>query len=230
LRKINKVYGVIPARAGSKRIPGKNKKEFCGKPLVLWTIETAMRSFIFHRIILSSDDQDIIELGCMFDIDVHHRIEELSQDGTTAIEVALNIISTYDLQPDDVIVWLQPTSPLRKSLHILDAFKKFKESQYPIYSLISCVEEPLVQYGFRVNSFGIMDPLYDKRYKYPTFLPNGAIYIMKVKDILKFKSFYTYRSLVYSMSKATSVDIDDYFDFEIAEYLMRQRKLGYEKK
>ena len=132
-----KVLGVITARGGSKRIKRKNVRGLKNKPLIVWTIEAAQKSRFFNRLILSSEDNEIIKIGLDYGLEVPFvRPEELATDEATSLDVVLHAVKNIDFTPDIVVI-LEPTSPLRTvedidnliSMHIcLDADSVFSKS------------------------------------------------------------------------------------------------------
>ena len=223
------VYAIIPARKGSKGIPGKNKKDFCGKPLVSWTIEAALNCSIVNKTIVTSDDQDVRNITFSYKYPyryIRNRPKELCEDEVNGWEVAMDAIEHYDLKDDDIIIYLQPTSPLRTSEDIKIAyfsFVMFKDAE----SLISCCREAKMYYGFKMTE-GYLDPIFHARYlerrrqELPEcYVPNGAIYIIHVGTLKTYKSFYTPRTKPYIMPKERSVDMDEEIDWLLGEILWR---------
>ena len=131
-------------------------------------------------------------------------------------------------------MYLQPTSPLRTHEHITEAYRQYGNKGIA-YSLISVVAAPLNKYGHWLNRNDILTFLLPEEHQkhtglVKTYIPNGAIYIMKVGALKKFQTFYTWRTLAYVMPKTSSVDIDDMDDFEYAEYLFRKKRLEINEK
>jgi len=192
----SKVVAIIPARKGSKRLPGKNKKMFCGKPLICWTIEVALECNFIDEIIVSTDDIDIMKLidnKYPFNkIKLIARPPELAQDDTPLKDVILSL----GLNDWDEVILLQPTSPLRKSTDIHYCYSVWKLNKYG--NVVSC-------------SF---DGINYKR--------NGAIYIWVLKWIKK-NGFDCILTNVYIMPEERSIDIDTLEDFEEAERIMLKR-------
>ena len=198
---MSKIVAIIPARSGSKRLEGKNKKLLLGKPLIEYTIEEALKCDFIDEIIVSTNDKDIINI-CVPYIERYYdrfkiieRPEELCQDDTPMWEV-IEYIYDYECLPlDTTIILLQPTSPLRIDDDIYRAYDKF-------LAFNSCVVS-MVQVD-------------DKTYKL-----NGAIYINYLKFIFIDKGFKLIQP--YIMPKERSIDIDTLYDFELVEKLMKER-------
>lgn len=232
-----KVLGLIPARGGSKGIPRKNIRMLAGKPLLGWTAEAALASRL-DRVILSSDDPEIIEIAksCLVEIPFV-RPEHLAGDDTPAIDVVLHAVQTLkeigNYMPDAVML-LQPTSPLRTTSDIdqsLELFEKHPEAS----SLVSVVKVPhnmvpeslmkLEADGY-VKHLMLWDEKKNIRQKKPTYYArNGAaIYIVKTECLFNNNTLYGDKILSYEMPRERSIDVDDYFDFEICEFILSKKK------
>lgn len=140
---MKKVLGIIPARGGSKGIPGKNTRLLAGKPLLFYTVKAVEDSGLVDRLILTTDSEDIASVGRNLGVEVPFlRPSELAQDDTPmlpVIEHVLNFVERQGWQPD-IIVLLQPTAPLRKAEHIRSAIEMLVESNCD--SVVSVVEVP----------------------------------------------------------------------------------------
>lgn len=221
------MIALIPARGGSKGLPGKNIKMLNGKPLIAYTIEAALKSRHITRVIVSTDDEKIAEIAISYGAEVPFlRPEVLASDQAKSIDVFNYTINRLEdegkMQINEIII-LQPTSPLRNSNHINEAITMFTSKNAD--SVISyCAEyhpitwhKYLTKDGQFVNIFD--DKLSNRQDERTSFFPNGAIYIYK-KEILLSGKYYTNNSYAYVMKKKCSIDIDDIDDFEYCEYLM----------
>lgn len=224
-----KVLGFIPARGGSKGLPGKNKKVMLGKPLIAHTIEVALASNLTD-LVCSSDDIEIIEIARSCGINVVERPEELSGDlepTITAMVHAVNQVSGNF----DAVMTLQVTSPLRRVEHINDCIKLFEGDEYAD-SLVSIVKVP---HKFTGSSLMLMNGKYLepidnekqilRRQEKPNFWArNGAaIYITRINKIGEY--IFGGNIIPYEMSKIDSIDIDDIDDWCIAEALLNYRNM-----
>ena len=228
--------GIIPARGSSKGVPRKNIRMLAGKPLLAWTAEAAHASRL-DRVILSSEDQEIIEVATNCSVEVPFiRPQELAEDHTPAIEVVLHAVKTLfgkeGYRPDAVML-LQPTSPLRTTHHINQALGFFE--QHPeATSLVSVVRVPhnmtpesimlLGEDGY-LGAVSPWDERKNLRHLKPVyFARNGAaIYLTRTECILEKQSLYGDKILAYPMLREESIDIDELFDFEICEFLFSRR-------
>ena len=147
------ILAIIPARIGSKGIPQKNIKKLAGKPLLAYTAEAALHSDLLTRFVLSTDDEKIAVIGRNYGLEVPFlRPTELAQDDTPALPVFQYVVSELERQEQyqpDVVVVLQPTSPLRSSKHIDEAIQIFSQSE--VDSLVSVTEVP-----HNMNPYSVM--------------------------------------------------------------------------
>lgn len=222
-----KVLGLIPARGGSKRVPRKNLKTLAGKPLISWTIEAALKSNCLDDVIVSTEDEEIAEISQSIGAKVPFlRPQELATDKATRNEVVKDVLEK--INGFDFIILLQPTSPLRKSAHIDEAFKKLY-----ISNRINCVsvkeQKPSLQYIFRLGDEDNLQPLksisQESRFKVTdrTYILNGAIYICEVNFFKKshlIDPFTAPNGCAYLMSEKHSLDIDYEWQWSIAESLL----------
>ena len=216
---------IIPARKGSKGIPGKNKKELAGKPLIQYTIEVALNIFPPEKIYLSTDDPDIIKIGIQNGINqTGLRPSALSTDNTSARALMLYEISKLDMDVE-TIVYLQPTSPLRQTHHVLEAMDLYDPKETEMVVSVSTTESNPYFNLFEENKDGFLS-LSKKsnttsRQDVPdVFKYNGAIYIINYEK-LKSSELNKFRRIKkYVMTRESSIDIDDYMDWIIAETLI----------
>ena len=188
---------IIPARKGSRRVPNKNMRMFCGKPLVQWTIEAAIESGIFDMIIVSSDNMKTLELAFdFFDTQIiqpHRRPKNLCGDDVDLREVCIQIFRTYGVLPEFCL--LQPTSPLRTSDDIKRAYEQFKGHDFLIS--VSQLDEDTFKYD------------------------NGAINFANVPPFLEEGTWYGKKSVPFLLP---TIDIDEEGDFIEAEKAMRKMR------
>lgn len=224
-----KFLAIIPARSGSKGLKDKNIKELCGKPMIAYTIEAAKESKIFEDIIVSTDSLKYAEISNKYGASVPFlRPDYLSTDIATTNDVIEYTIKELQKigKEFDYFILLQPTSPLRTSQDILGAvellFKKNANSiisvceaeHSPLY--MNILDESLSMDGFLPKNVKTRRQEFSKYYRL-----NGAIYISKVDYFLKYKNFYGEISYAYIMDKIRSIDIDDEFDFTMAENFIK---------
>ncbi len=216
-----KVLGVIPARGGSKGVPGKNLRMVQGKPLVAWTILAAQGSHFLDRVILSSDDDAIIntarEWGCETPF---VRPTELATDEATTVDVVLDALNRCP--GFDWVVVLQPTSPLRVAADIDGALERCFELDAPACVSV-CQTDQSPYWMFSIDKgylHRVLDvPEITRRQDLPTsYVLNGAVYVSKTAELLRTRSFTPASVVAYEMPTSRSLDIDTeqdlkYFDF-----------------
>lgn len=224
-----KILGIIPARGGSKGVPRKNIKELAGKPLIAWTIEEAKKSRYITKLILSSEDEEIIAVAKKYGCEApFKRPLELAQDDTPGIEPVLHAIE--QCPGYDYIVLLQPTSPLR-IVDDIDSCIEMMLSQN-IDFCVSVTEPSKSPYWmYKLTDDGTMEPLIHqtelvtRRQELPSvFALNGAVYVGKVEALIKEKSFLTSTTKAYIMSPERSFDIDTELDFMVCEQIFIYKK------
>jgi len=220
-----RILAIIPARAGSKRVKDKNLKDLAGKPLIAWTIEAAKASKYIDHIYVSTDSLEIQKISQDLDVDADPlRSDELATDISTSTDVILDVVT--NLKTDfDIIVLLQPTSPLRVVGDIDQAIELYVAKQAK--SVVSvCEAECHPSWVGAISDDLKMDELVSglkakRSQDLETFYRlNGAIYIMGAQDFKIDKTFYlkvgTYS---YIMPRSHSIDIDTEQDFRLAQLM-----------
>ena len=209
--------GIIPARGGSKGVPRKNIHNLAGKPLIAWTIEEAKKSKYIDRLILSSDDTEIIQVARQWGCDAPFvRPSELAADNTPGIVPVLHAI---DVLPEfAIVVLLQPTSPLRSVVDIDGCIETcMRKNAYSCVSVTETEKSPYWMY--RLDEADRMIPMIDftgkssNRQEMPkTYVLNGAIYVAQAKWLQEKKTFVTAQTIAYPMPQVRSVDVDTELD------------------
>lgn len=212
----------IPARKGSKGIPGKNKKDFCGKPLVQWSIDQAKESKLFDNIIVSTDDSDIIKMAKASGVTPHRRRDELCQDDTSLDDVMCDYFTT-DGSDCDLICLLQPTSPLRSVKDITDSYKYISRRK-KCFSVVGVTWNPIMGWVKNATKNGngclyLIHKRPNRQTRDNFFLENGAIYWMRHGLLLRMGNRIgnpndTY---LYEMPAERSLEVDSPADWFIAE-------------
>jgi len=220
-----RVLGVIPARGGSKGVPRKNLRDVRGKPLIAWAIEEGLKSAYIDRLILSSEDDEIMRVARLHGCDVpFRRPAELAQDSSPGIDPVLHAIR--ELPGYDYVALLQPTSPLRVVEDIDGCIETCVRSGSPACVSISrCQQHPFLMYY--TDAAGRLAPVlpaasgFYRRQDYPdVFLLNGAVYVAEVTWLLENKSFVGKDTLGYEMPPERSIDIDTEADLRaLADFL-----------
>lgn len=216
-----KVVAIIPARGGSKGISKKNLINFLGKPLIQWSIEAALKSKFITDVVVSSDDDEILEEAKKNkNVITLKRPKELAEDNSRTEPVLLHALENLKDKKYDYLILLQPTSPLRTAEDIAIAFNTLKTSN--ANSLISvCALEQHPYKSFKVDEDGFLQGIINNDYPFTprqelpkTFRANGAIYIIKTADFMKNFSLLTKKTIHFEMSKENSLDIDTIEDLK----------------
>lgn len=216
-----RVLAIIPARGGSKGIPRKNLINFSGKPLMQWSIEAAIKSKYITDIVVSSDDNEILNLARKNkEIVALKRPYNLAQDNSKTEPVLIHVLESLEDKDFDYLVLLQPTSPLRSSKDIDTAFEELLNTDAT--ALISvCELEHHPFKSFKINEKGYLQgiinndfPFYPRQELPKTYRANGAIYIIEVSSFLKNKSLLTNKTVDFKMSLEKSLDVDSLKDLD----------------
>lgn len=228
-----RVLALIPARAGSKRLPKKNTLPLSGKPLISWSIESALKSEYIDDVVVSTDSEEIAAISRKFGATVPFiRPEELAQDASTTNDVLLHCVEFYKSIHNnfDVVILLQPTSPMRTAQTIDAALKLFLDKKAKgIISVTECEHSPMwantLPDDQSLENFIRADVKGKRSQDLPiSYRLNGAIYIFDVASILRENGiFYSPAVYAFVMDQQQSVDIDTEIDFKYAEFLMGQK-------
>lgn len=212
-----RVLAIIPARGGSKGVPRKNIRKVAGKPLIAWTIEAAKNSRHIDRLVLSSDDAEIIEVARTWECEAPFvRPAELAQDDTPGIDPVLHVLG--ELPGYDYVVLLQPTSPLRNAGDIDGGIEMCHGGRAPAcVSVVESAQNPYWMYsidGYRHLLPLMKDEGFSRRQDLPKFyVLNGAVYVADCRWLAQSRTFLAPETLAYEMPAARSLDIDDEVDF-----------------
>jgi CMP-N,N'-diacetyllegionaminic acid synthase len=227
------VLALVPARAGSKGIPGKNLRRLAGHSLVEHAARVARESAVVDRAILSTDSEEIAAEGRRAGLEVPFlRPASLAQDDTPmqpVIEQALEALGASGLVPD-IVLLLQPTSPLRTAEHLRAAVRLLRESHAD--SVVSVVELPRhlsPDYVMRIEDGALKPFLPDgarvtrRQDARPAYVRDGTVYAFWTRTLVEHGSIYGRRSLPLLVDAADSITIDSAADWDMAERLIRQR-------
>lgn len=230
--KNKKILALIPARGGSKGLPGKNTKVICGKPLIVWSIAKAKRSKYLDMVLVSTDDAEIAKISSAAGAYVPFlRPAELSTDHSStydAIRHALNFLSEKEGCKFDYIILLEPTSPLREDDDIdrmLEHMICHSNDFDSIISVGEVDEHPSIIRrikGLQLQPF-CPELLQTSRRQdnEPAYFPYGVAYIAKTEVLLEENSFYTKRCLYFKLKKFQNFEIDDIYGFLCVESVMK---------
>ncbi len=218
---------VIPARSGSKRLKNKNIKSFNGKPIISYAIKIAKSSKLFSRIIVSTDCKKIKSIAEKYGAEVPFlRSKKLSDDYTITADVIIDAIKKISSENCQYHFCIYPTTTLISKFDLLRAFKKIKTqksdlllavsefNKNPLRALQIVKKNNIKFWNKKFANFRTQD--LPKFYK-----DSGSFYIYDTKSLFKNKGQLTKNSTFYMLNKKNSVDIDNIFDFKIAEYLYK---------
>ncbi|MFT5113683.1 MAG: CMP-N,N'-diacetyllegionaminic acid synthase [Parasphingorhabdus sp.] len=227
-----RILGLIPARGGSKRVPGKNIRSLGGRALIEWTIDAASNCLYLDDILVSTDDKAIASVARDAGLTVPFlRSPGTSTDRAKSIDVAEEVVDQLKQSGAhfDILVLLQPTSPLRLSGDIDAALELFQsKSAEAVISICECEHSPLwakpLTDELIMDNFMGGDAAASRSQDLQThYRPNGAIFATNLATLLSGRSFYpTEKAFGYLMPQERSIDIDTELDFKFAEFLLQE--------
>lgn len=230
------VIAIIPARAGSKGLPGKNTRPLCGKPLIAWSIESALKARHVDEVLVSTDGDEIARIAAQFGAQVpFRRPTELAADTATTLSAVEHALSHYNGRGRrfDLVVLLEPTSPLREDTDIdrmLERLAAHWDRFDAIVSIGEVREHPSIMKRLRGEEIEPYCPeltLTTRRQdNAPAYFPYGVAYIVKATTLLEEKTFYARRCTYHIVNRYQGYEIDDLHDFLCVEAVMKhERKL-----
>lgn len=226
MKMFGNVIAIIPARGGSKSIPKKNIIDFCGKPLIAWSIEQALGSKYVDDVFVTTDNQGIAEVSQRHGAKIIWRPEEFATDTATSEAALLHAISEIEkISKVDIVVFLQATSPLREIIDIDNAIEKFvSEKADSLFSATilddfliwkrsdDCMESITYDYNNRGR----------RQERDPYYLENGSIYVFKPEIIRKYNNRLGGNIIFSLMPFWKSYEIDNYDDLDLCVYHMKK--------
>lgn len=216
------MLAIIPARGGSKRLPGKNIKLLNGKPLIAYTIEAALQSKYITKVVVSTDCEEIAKVAVQYGALVPGlRPDFLATDEASSNDVILFTTDLIEKKFNTKVnecVLLQPTSPLRTAKHINEAVELYKQKNAD--AVISFTKEfhPL-KWNKYLNEDGVLQDISCLDNK-PSYFPNGSIYVLS-KQVVVSGNYYTQLTYAYLMDRSCSCDIDTQEDWDYVEFLKK---------
>lgn len=217
----------IPARCGSKAIKFKNIKEFCGKPLIYWSLLALENVDLIDKVYVATDCNEISSVVESFEfskVSIYMRSEENSKDDSSTESVMLEFLNNNKLLDDDLFMLVQATSPMTTKNDFQDAISMYKNSKKD--SLLSVVEEKKFFWTKDAQPVNYDYKNRPRRQDFEGFLlENGAFYINKVSNILRDKNRLSGDIALYIMNDYNSIDIDEELDWIVAEQYMKEHIL-----
>jgi CMP-N-acetylneuraminic acid synthetase len=228
---VKNAIAIIPARGGSKRIPRKNIYPFKGKPMLAWTIEAALTSNCFSRILVSTEDEEIAAVARSFGAEVPFLRDSHFDDQSTVSEAVCHTVEKYQKyrgESFDTVVQLMPNCPIRNAHQIQQACDYFQQGGHDFQ--ISCFKFGWMNPWWAVQldehlhpSPMFPDALKTRSQDLPAlYCPTGAIWIANSQKLIKSRSFYGEGYKFFPMEWQAAVDIDDYEDLRMAEVIFNQ--------
>lgn len=230
-----RILGLIPARGGSKGVECKNKKLLGRKPLIQYSIETALQVEALSKIVVSTDDDEIAEIAQALGADVPGlRPAELATDRSPTIDTMVYVLrQLHELgHIFDAICLLQPTCPFRSSVDILNAIAIFDREDCDSVISVSCIPKKYSPYwAFEERQNGLLSSILDQNKIIPrrqdlptTYYRNGVIYLTKVSTVLDDHSIFGEKIGYYVMPSEDSINIDTIQDWVEAERHLNEKR------
>ena len=226
---MNDCIAIIPARGGSKRIPKKNIKKFCGKPMIYYSINNAINSKCFKRIIVSTDDEAIAKISSKIGAEIlFKRPKNLSTDKALTRDVVNHTINFLDKLGEKFkyVCLIYPTAPLIQKKKLIEGFKIIKSNKFDFVFTVTEYQYP-IQRAFKIDKFKNVKMLYPQyRYTMSNNLEKiyhdaGQFYFGKKESFLNYKPTFGKKSFPMILPKSLVQDIDDIDDWKIAENLVK---------
>ena len=207
---------IVPARAGSKRLPGKNLRALGGKPMIAWTLEAALASKAIDAVCVSSDDEDVLALAQSMGVrHIVRRPAELATDTATSADVVLHALDACGAHSS--LCLLQPTSPLRTVEDIDGALALHHRVRRPVVSV--CETAHPLAWCVGLGDDDALQPI-DAPLPAPAFELNGALYVIDIDAFRKDPRFTPPGTRAWRMPRERSIDVDTLLDFRVCEALL----------
>ncbi len=226
------MIAIIPARGGSKGLPGKNIRNLAGKPLICHTIKAALDASSISRVIVSTDDDLIATAALECGAEVpFKRPKELADDESMVMDAYLYTVDRISDNSGIIIdsfVALLPTAPLRLAKDIDNAIEIFSEKDADSVISITEAEVPIEWYrkidhkGVLMDYFSDASAIKNRQDFNLLYIPNGSIYVFNTEKLRQTRKYYMERTYPYIMPKNRSADIDELLDFEWVEFLLQK--------
>jgi N-acylneuraminate cytidylyltransferase len=218
--------GVVTARAGSKGIPGKNVHDLAGRALIAYTFAAAAQSRLLDRFVVSTDSDAVVALAEAADVEVVHRPPEFAHDESPTEDALIHALETVGGTPPDWVVTLEPTSPLR-SPRLIDACIALAV-EHDAGSVITVAETSSLVGRLDGSRFRYLEPGQPRRrqLRAPLYRESSTVYVTKTARLLDARSVLAEPLYAVVTSAEESIDINTYFDLELAEAVLQRRGAG----
>lgn len=230
-----RVLALITARGGSKGLKGKNIKPLCGKPLLAWPIDAAKQSNYIDKIVVSTDCQKIADVAVKYGAELPFiRPDEIAQDTTTSFEVIEHALNQLTIRGEhfDILVLLEPTSPLTQTEDIDKALENLTENNVGAQAIVGVtdVEDSHPSFCLTVDKHGLIQS-YQDEFKVTrrqdltsVYRFEGSLYISQIPYLLTHETFYHQHTLPYFVPKWQAFEVDDLTDFICIEAIAKNLK------
>lgn len=222
-----RILGLILARGGSKRLPGKNIRPLCGKPLVAWSVQASLACPAIASTVVSTDSQAIADAAREAGARVPFlRPESLAQDLSTSADAALHALDHLASLGEqyDAVLLLEPTSPLRASTDLPGVVQRLVERWDDVDAVVSVGRVHLEQPGVmkRLGEDGMLSSWVGEAGAgdVPAWFPYGVAYLVKASALRQYRSFYPPRVAGYPIARWQNYEVDDEFDFLCIESIL----------
>lgn len=217
---------IIPARGGSKRLPRKNIAEFLGRPILAHTVEAALQSGVFSRVVVSTDDSEIAQVAQHAGAEVHERTSTLASDSARLIDVCIDFLAEEERagRDWDFFGCLLATAPMRTAEDIRRAHALIEPGMCEFAMAVTTYPLPPLQ-ALRTTEYGFLRPMWPELIELRSqeapalFVDNGSTYLALVSAFRKERTFYGSRMRGHVMPRERSIDIDEPYDLELARML-----------
>lgn len=218
---IGEKIAVIPARGGSKGLPGKNIRLFCGKPLITWTIKAAIQSACFSRVLVTTDCEKIAAVAQDAGAEVPFiRPPQYATDSATTVDTVIHLCDALQLEDNDWICLLQPTSPLRDANLIKKSVQHIGANSVVSVNVFKLGADWLLRQDTHGNlAKPKAQASTSRQTAVPHYYPNGSIYWIELKGLRRNKSFFAEPIFPFVVPTWQSMDIDSLEDFIVAEII-----------
>ncbi len=232
-----RILAIIPARGGSKGLPGKNIKELCGKPLIAWSIEHAQNSKYVDEIFISTDSREIADVAEKYGAPCPElRPAELARDTAPSSEFIVYTLEKMKKEGKhfDYFILLEPTSPLR-DVEDVDKSIEMLIDKPAVESIVGVAMSGTIHpnYMVTINNEGLLQQytkeeiVYRRQDLQKVYFFEGSVYVSTVDAFLKKRSFYHDKTMPYIVPEWKSHEVDDYVDFKVIETIMKLKEDGY---
>ena len=231
-----KILAIVPARGGSKGLPGKNVRSLCGRPLIQWSIDTALACKEIDAVVVSTDDEQIAWVAAAAGAEVPFlRPPALADDTASSTNVVIHALDFLESKGRvfDIVLLLEPTSPLREVADIQVALQRMVDTKAAAIVSVCRAESTHPAFMFRSNEESRLEPFLStsptglrRQEIEPLFYLDGTLYASTVEALRQQRSFYHEDTLAYEVAKWKALEIDDIEDFQMVEAIAKYKELA----